>query len=260
MVENVKVVSDAPGKLEFPKQWNKIRFNNVSFKFGEQFALREIDFEVHKGQKIAFVGASGSGKTTIINLLERFFEPFSGEILLDNQNFNQFSLESLRQNISLVSQDSFLFNDTVENNIHFGDLKQSVNKVPAAAQAAFAEDFILKTPLQYKTLVGDRGGLFSGGEKQRLSIARAFFKDSAILILDEATSALDSQSEAEVQKGLERLMQGRTVFVVAHRLATVLDADLIFVLDQGSIVARGRHSELLSNSPLYQKLFRMQQG
>ena len=245
---------------KFPDSFNEIQFSQVNFEYDgtDRPILRSVDLIVRRGEVVAFVGESGSGKSTLVNLLPRFFDPTGGEIKIDGVNINMFDLQSLRENVALVTQDVFLFRDSVENNVRAGHLKRDPAAVLDAAKAANANDFILRLPEKYQTNTGERGNLLSGGERQRLSIARAFYKDAPILILDEATSALDSASEVEVQKGLERLMQGRTVFVIAHRLSTVTRADRIFVMKDGAIVEAGKHLELISQKGEYFRFHQLQ--
>ncbi|MGZ3771195.1 MAG: ABC transporter ATP-binding protein [Bdellovibrio sp.] len=235
----------------FPRDWNKIVYKNVSFSYGKDTILKNINLEIKKGEVVALVGASGSGKSTVVNLLERFFDVTSGEILIDGVNILDFNLQELRRNIALVNQDVFLFSDTIENNIRAGDFTRTKEDVPSVAKLANAHNFIMKMPLGYQSRVGDRGNLLSGGEKQRISIARAMFKDAPLLILDEATSALDTASEVEVQKGLDHLMEGRTALVIAHRLSTIQKADKIVVLKNGEIIEIGTHHDLLNTQGEY---------
>ncbi len=242
----------------FPENWQVIRFENVSFRYGDNWVLRNINLDVKRGQLVAFVGTSGSGKSTLVNLLERFFDPTDGRILVDNVDIKNMSLHELRAKIAMVSQDVFLFSDTVERNIWAGDFSKTLETVKDAARRANADNFIQRAPKAYQSRVGDKGNLFSGGEKQRLSIARAFFKDAPVLVLDEATSALDSESEIEVQRGLDHLMEGRTALVIAHRLSTVARADVIYVLKAGNIVEAGTHNSLLERKSEYFKLHQMQ--
>ncbi|MBX3019935.1 MAG: ABC transporter ATP-binding protein [Bdellovibrionaceae bacterium] len=244
--------------VPFPRTWEKIRFDNVSFRYGENWVLRNVSFDIQRGQMVAFVGASGSGKSTLVNLLERFFDPTEGRILVDNVDIKDMSLSDLRSQIAMVSQDVFLFSDTVERNIWAGDFSKTMETVQEAAKRANADAFIQRAPHAYQSRVGDKGNLFSGGEKQRLSIARAFFKDAPVLVLDEATSALDSESEVEVQRGLDQLMEGRTALVIAHRLSTISRADLIYVMKAGNIVESGTHEALLARKSEYFKLHQMQ--
>ncbi|MBX2988242.1 MAG: ABC transporter ATP-binding protein [Bdellovibrionaceae bacterium] len=244
--------------LPFPKNWSRIVYRNVSFAYGDTLTLKNIDLEIRRGEQIALVGESGSGKSTLVNLLGRFHDPTEGQILIDDTSLFDFDLKDLRQHIALVSQDVFLFSDTIQRNIHAGDFQREGRGVSAAARSANAHDFISRIPNAYENRVGDRGSLLSGGEKQRISIARAIFKDAPILILDEATSALDSSSEKEVQKGLDQLMKGRTSLVVAHRLSTVQNADRIIVMRDGRIVEEGRHADLVDRDGHYSRFWRLQ--
>ena len=221
--------------------------------------LSGIDLEVGVGQSLAIVGQSGVGKTTLIDLLLRFYDPQKGKILIDGRDIREFSLRSLRQNIGLISQETILFNDIVKANIAYGRPNATLNEVIDAAVKAYAHDFIIKLPQAYDTLIGERGMTLSGGERQRIAIARALLKNPPILILDEATSHLDVASERIVQQALEKLMQDRTVFIVAHRLSAVQNASHIVVLDEGRIVEQGRHAQLLSKKGLYFRLYQMQE-
>ncbi len=258
LIEAPHEVSPGESDRDFPSDWGSICFEKVSLNLGGKTVLEQISFKVKRGETVAFVGASGSGKSSILNLLLRFFEPSSGEILVDQVPIHKFNLQSLRKQISLVSQDVFLFNDSIEYNIQAGDFDRSQEEVPQVAQSAHAYDFILQKPDGFKTMVGDRGLLLSGGEKQRISIARAMFKDAPILILDEATSALDSSSEFEVQKGLEVLMKGRTTFIVTHRFSMIQTADSIYVIKDGIIVEKGKHMELLKKGGEYCHAYQLQ--
>jgi len=242
----------------FPTHWDSVKFENVSFKYDdERMILNHISLEVKKGEVVALVGESGSGKSTLVNLLGRFFEPTEGKIKIGDTSVDEIQLDELRKNIALVSQEVFLFNDTVRFNIQSGDLTKNIS-ADDVAKTANAYDFIQSMPQGMDTKIGDRGSRASGGEKQRLSIARALYKDAPILILDEATSALDSASEVEVQKGLDRLMKGRTVFVIAHRLSTVIHADRILVLKNGKVIEEGRHDDLLTKNGAYAHFFKLQ--
>lgn len=242
----------------FPKNWKTIEYKDVSFSYGDEQVLNKINLQVKRGEIIALVGESGSGKSTVVNLLERFFDPESGHVLIDGVPITEMPLADLRDNIALVTQDVFLFNDTLESNIRAGNNEKSFEKVVEAATKANALKFIETLPNKFNTLAGERGTNFSGGEKQRLSIARAIFKDAPILILDEATSALDSASEVEVQEGIQSLMAGRTAFVIAHRLSTISKADRILVMSKGKIVEEGKHEELLSSKGLYAHYYDLQ--
>ena len=219
-----------------------------------------MDLTIKKGEVVAVVGASGGGKTTLVNLLPRFYEVQEGAILIDGQDTKGFQLKTLRQNIAVVTQDTILFNDTIRNNIAYGKEEFTQEMVAAAARAAHADIFIEKFPKKYNTIIGEKGFRLSGGEKQRISIARAILKNSPILILDEATSSLDTESERIVQQALENLMKNRTTLVIAHRLSTIINADKIVVISGGRITDIGKHSELLSTSQIYKRLYDMQFG
>ena len=237
-----------------------IVFDRVDFDYNSDEAevLRGIDLSVRAGEIIAIVGPSGSGKTTLVNLIPRFYDPTKGRVLIDGEDVRDVTLNSLRQQLGIVTQETILFNDTVRNNIAYGQQDAPFEKVEAAAKMANAHEFILEMPEGYRTMIGEKGELLSGGQRQRLAIARAILKDPAILILDEATSALDTESERLVQGAIDRLMHGRTVFVIAHRLSTIKHADRIIVLDNGRIVQEGRHEILVSRAGLYRKLYEMQ--
>ncbi|MEQ1723743.1 MAG: ABC transporter ATP-binding protein [Pseudobdellovibrio sp.] len=258
MLEEESEVPELSTASGFPEMWQSIDYKDVTFAYGSENLIENFDLSIKRGQIVAFVGESGSGKSTLANLLGRFYDPKSGSIEIGNKNIKDIKLHELRKNIALVSQDVFLFSDTIENNILAEKEVADMPAVERSAKAAHAHDFIMRLPLQYQTQTGERGNLLSGGEKQRVGIARAFLKDAPILILDEATSALDSISEEQVQKGLEILMKGRTTFVIAHRLSTVQNADLILVLSKGKIVEKGTHTELLNKKGEYSRLFEMQ--
>jgi subfamily B ATP-binding cassette protein MsbA len=239
-----------------------VKFEDVGFSYsteeGEHQILHNVDLEVCAGEVLALVGPSGAGKSTLVNLIPRFFDVTSGRILIDGHDIRDLTLASLRRQVAQVTQETILFNDTVRNNIAYGqpDVKAAV--VEHAAQNALAHDFILRMPQGYDTVVGEKGFRLSGGERQRMAIARAILKDAPILILDEATSALDAESESLVQAALANLMQGRTVLVIAHRLSTIRRANRIAVLEDGRITAVGSHEELLNSSPTYQRLYQLQ--
>lgn len=251
-------VPEVKDGVNFPQLWDKIEYSNVNFSYKDVSVLKNINLEIKRGQVIALVGESGSGKSTIVNLLERFFDPTQGTIRIGGLDIKQISLNDLRKNVALVTQDVFLFSESVARNIHAGDFSKGPEGIEAAAKTANAHDFIMAMSKGYDNPVGDRGNFLSGGEKQRVSIARAIFKDAPILILDEATSALDSASELEVQKGLEQLMKNRTTIVIAHRLSTVLHADKIIVMKKGEILEAGTHQELLSQNGEYSKFIQLQ--
>lgn len=264
-IDRINEVIHAPVKIldqETPKDidgfHSKIEFKNVSFSYSERQVLDQVSFELIKGKTLALVGPSGSGKSTIADLLPRFYDPTSGEVLIDGQNMRGLSQQSLRKNFGIVSQESILFNDNVLNNIALGDPRPDMERAIAAAKIANAHEFIAQMEHGYYTGIGDRGTKLSGGQRQRLSIARAIYKNPPILILDEATSALDTESEKIVQEALENVMKNRTVLVIAHRLSTVQRADLILVLEAGKIVEQGNHNELMQKSGLYNKLVQMQ--
>lgn len=235
-----------------------IEYRNVNFKYQDDFVLKNINLKIEKGQRIALVGQSGSGKSTFVDLLPRFYDLEEGEILIDGINIKEYTLESLRALMGNVNQEPILFNDTFYNNIAFGDDTFSEEKVINASKIANSHDFIVATPNGYYTNIGDRGNKMSGGQRQRVSIARAMVKNPPIMILDEATSALDTESEKLVQDAIENLMLNRTSIVIAHRLSTVRSADLICVLHEGEIVERGKHEELLALNGIYTKLYNLQ--
>jgi subfamily B ATP-binding cassette protein MsbA len=252
-------ITDQPGARELPVLSHAIEFRGVGFAYrpGEP-VLKDICITVPAGQLLALVGTSGGGKTTLVNLLPRFYEAQQGAILVDGVDIREATLKSLRSQIAIVTQQTILFNDTVRANIAYGRPEATQEQIIAAARAAYALDFIERMPNGFETRIGEAGVMLSGGERQRLSIARAILADRPILILDEATSSLDTESEMYVQKALENLMRGRTTFVIAHRLSTVQRADRIVVVSGGVIVEEGRHEELLALGGLYQRLHRMQ--
>ncbi|WP_333652852.1 ABC transporter ATP-binding protein [Dissulfurispira sp.] len=258
--ELFKKEKESEGKGDIKPMNGYIEFKNVSFKYptSKHYILDDINLTVKKGEIIAIVGRSGAGKTSLVDLIPRFYDPVSGAIYIDGVNIADVNLKSLRQQIGLVSQDVILFNDTVRANITFGNPDASEDDIIRAAKAAYAHDFILEMPKGYDTVIGERGIMISGGQRQRLSIARAILKNPPILILDEATSALDAESEAMVQKALDTLMENRTTFVIAHRLSTVQKADRIIVLEKGGILEMGTHEELLKNGGIYRKLYDLQ--
>ena len=249
------------GHLTLDRARGEVSYHNVTFRYREdgEPVLKQVSFAVKAGQSVAFVGRSGSGKSTLVGLLPRFYDVQEGQILLDGHDIRELKLESLRDQISLVSQHITLFNDTIAHNIAYGRLEgASRDQIVAAAEAAHAMEFIRQLPEGLDTMVGENGVLLSGGQRQRLAIARAILKDAPILILDEATSALDTESERHIQAALETLMQNRTTLVIAHRLSTIERVDCIMVMDQGRIVEAGRHDELLAKNGHYANLYRLQ--
>jgi len=258
LLETEPSVVEAPGAVELPRFQREIRFQDVWFKYQDRFVLQGVNLTIRAGEVIGIVGSSGTGKTTLVNLIPRFYDPSRGQVTIDGLDLKKMSLISLRAQVGLVNQDPFLFHDTVRVNIAFGRPQATLEGVIHAAKAANADDLIRRLPAGYDTPVGELGTRLSGGERQRIAIARALLKDPPILILDEATSQLDSESEALVQEALERLMKGRTTFVIAHRLSTLRNVDRIIVLDQGKVAEVGRHEELLQASPLYRRLYELQ--
>ncbi len=235
-----------------------IKFEHASFKYEDKMVLKDINLDVKVGEVLALVGVSGAGKTTLVNLIPRFYDIDEGHITIDERDIRTLTIKSLREHIGIVTQQTILFNDTVRNNIAYGDVTRSEEEIVEAAKAANAHGFIEKLPLGYDTTIGEQGVKLSGGERQRVSIARALLKNAPILILDEATSSLDSESEFQVQIALERLMANRTVFLIAHRLSTIRNAHRILVIDNGRIVEEGTHDELLAMNRIYKRLYQMQ--
>ena len=252
---SIKQEANAEKKLDFK---SNIKFENVSFKYENEKIIDNINFEIKKGQTIALVGQSGSGKSTIANLIPRFYDVSEGKISIDGINIKKINKNNLRGLIGLVSQDSILFNDTIINNIKLSKSETELDDIINSATIANADDFIKKFEKKYETNVGDGGGKLSGGQKQRISIARAVFRNPPIMILDEATSSLDSESEKLVQQALEKLMKNRTSLVIAHRLSTIQKADLILVISEGQIIEKGTHNELIGKNGTYSKLIKLQ--
>jgi len=263
LLDTPRRISDRPGATVLQVEQGEISFDKVGFSYGDdtgqrQAAVRDISFTAKAGQTVALVGPSGAGKTSIINLLPRFFDIDQGQIRIDGQSISEVRVDSLRRAIALVSQESVLFDDSIANNIAFGRPDASRAAIEAAARDAAADEFIRALPDGYDTGVGAMGGRLSGGQRQRIAIARAMLKNAPILLLDEATAALDAESEQQVQQALQRLQSGRTTLVVAHRLATIRKADLILVMEEGRIVERGQHDDLLAENGLYARLCQLQ--
>jgi subfamily B ATP-binding cassette protein MsbA len=250
-------IKEKPGALEKNDFAHTIEFKKVSFKYEVKPVLQQIDLHIPKGKTIAIVGQSGAGKSTLVDLLPRFYDVDEGSILVDGHDIRDFSIHSLRSLIGIVPQQSILFNDSVLNNIAFGDDSPNREKVMEAATMAHAHEFIMDMTNGYDSSVGEQGTKLSGGQKQRIAIARALYKNAPILILDEATSSLDNESEKLVQAALNNLMQDRTSIVIAHRLSTIQNADSIIVMDEGAIVETGTHTELMNKNGFYKKLYEL---
>lgn len=258
IIEKESDIREIDSPVEIPARPHSVSFENVTFSYDEKPVLKNINLVVKAGEILALVGMSGGGKTSLVNLIPRFYDITSGTIRIDETDIRNASLKSLRKQIAIVTQEPILFNDTIRNNIAYGNPSASFEEIVAAAKAAYAYDFIERLPMQFETSIGELGSRLSGGEKQRMCIARALLKNAPILILDEATSSLDSESEMLVQKALENLMKGRTTFVIAHRLSTIGYASRIIVIVDGEICEQGTHDELFARQGEYRKLYEMQ--
>ena len=260
IIDNQNKIADQEGSQDIKITNSNIKFNNINFKYNidEKDVLANVSLDIAGGKMTSLVGHSGSGKSTILNLIPRFYDVQSGDILIDNQSIYKVKIKSLRDKISLVSQDTTLFDDTIKNNIKYAKNDVSDEEIITAAKFSYAHEFIDKLPNKYETIIGENGIRLSGGEKQRLSIARAMIKKSPIILLDEATSSLDAETESKIQDALKILTKDRTTIVIAHRLSTILNSDQIYIIDEGNVVANGKHDELLDNSELYKNFYEKQ--
>jgi ABC-type multidrug transport system fused ATPase/permease subunit len=258
IINSQEIITEKEDALPLTKLKQSIEFKNVSFKYKDEWVIRNFNLTIKKGQTIALVGPSGSGKSTITDLIPRFYDPIEGQILIDGVDLRDYKILDLRSIMAIVTQESILFNDTISNNIGFAKQGIGQKQIEDAAKIANAHEFIIETENGYDTNIGDRGNKLSGGQKQRLSIARAVNTNPDILILDEATSALDTASERLVQEALNNIMINRTTIIVAHRLSTIKNADLIVVLEKGKVAQLGNHAELIQEEGIYQQLINMQ--
>jgi len=260
IIDNQNKIADQKDSQDIKITNSNIKFNNINFKYNidEKDILVNVNLNIAGGKMTSLVGHSGSGKSTILNLIPRFYDVQSGDILIDNQSIYKVKIKSLRDKISLVSQDTTLFDDTIKNNIKYAKSDVTDEEITAAAKFSYAHEFIEKLPNKYETIIGENGIRLSGGEKQRLSIARAMIKKSPIILLDEATSSLDAETESKIQDALKILTKDRTTIVIAHRLSTILNSDQIYIIDAGNVVAKGKHDELLNNSELYKNFYEKQ--
>jgi len=260
IIDNKNKIADHKDSSEIKLINGDINFKNVNFEYtnNEAQVLKSVNLNIQGGKMTSLVGHSGAGKSTILNLIPRFYDCTSGDIMIDNQSIYKSTINSLRKNISLVSQDTTLFDDTIKNNIAYANLNASQEEIEEAAKYSYAIEFIDKLPNKYDTIIGENGVRLSGGEKQRLSIARAIVKKSPIILLDEATSSLDAEIESKIQKAINFLTKNRTTIVIAHRLSTILNSDKIYVIDNGKIISEGNHKELLLNSTVYKNFYEKQ--
>jgi subfamily B ATP-binding cassette protein MsbA len=259
IIDQKKEIIDQTDSINIQINNGEIKFDNVSFSYEpNEMVLKSINLLFKGGEMTSLVGLSGSGKSTILNLIPRFYNINNGKILIDNQSINSVKVKSLRNQISFVSQDTTLFDDTIKNNIKYGNNKSTDEEMMAAAKLSYCDEFIEKLPLKYETMIGEDGVRLSGGEKQRLSIARAMMKKSPIILLDEATSSLDSETEHKIQNAIEILTKNKTTIVIAHRLSTILNSNNIYVIDSGNVIANGKHEELLKNSEVYKNFYEKQ--
>jgi len=260
LLDEPSSVTDAPDAIELKNVEGRVTFKNVSFSYHEKDspALVDINIDAPAGSTVALLGTTGAGKTSLVNLIPRFYDPVDGEVLVDGHNVRDVTQNSLRENIGIVLQETFLFSTTIRENITYGRRDSSMEEIISAAKAAQAHDFISDLPQGYDTIVGERGLGLSGGQKQRVAIARALLVDPRILILDDSTSSVDMVTELQIQRALNRVMEGRTTFVIAHRLSTIKNADEILVLEEGRIVEHGTHHELIRESGIYREIYKVQ--
>jgi subfamily B ATP-binding cassette protein MsbA len=261
IIDEKSKLTESKNDLEIKINKGDIKFKNVFFKYDDERSKNTLDsvsLKILGGKMTSIVGHSGAGKSTILNLIPRFYDINSGDIEIDNQSIYKSTIKSLRKNISLVSQDTTLFDDTIRNNIAYANLNATQEEIEEAAKNSYASEFIEKLPNKYETIIGENGTRLSGGEKQRLSIARAMLKKSQIILLDEATSSLDAETESKIQEAINFLTKNRTTIVIAHRLSTILNSDKIYVIDSGKVAGEGTHEELLKNSPVYKMFYENQ--
>jgi len=260
IIDNKNKITDHQDAQDINIKNSTINFKDVNFKYNleEENVLKNINIHMPGGKMTSLVGHSGSGKSTLLKLIARFYDAQSGDILIDEQSIYKTKIKSLRNQISLVSQDTTLFDDTIKNNIAYAKKDASDEEIIAASKFSYSHEFIDKLPNKYETVIGENGVRLSGGEKQRLSIARAMIKKSPIILLDEATSSLDAETESKIQDALKILTRDKTTIVIAHRLSTILNSDQIYIIDAGNVVANGKHDELLNNSKLYKNFYEKQ--